>query len=184
MMDKVIIAGFGGQGVMFLGKVLAYTGMDSNLELCWIPSYGPEMRGGTANCSVILSDEEINSPVIDQTDAAIVMNMPAYEKFAPKVRPGGVLIINSSLANVENHRDDITVVKVPATDIANELGSPSIGNMVCLGALLPHLTLVDTDKIEKVMKKLTGKRPEMLEVNMSAIEQGMNVEVIKAVASN
>lgn len=175
MMDKVIIAGFGGQGVMFLGKVLAYTGMDSDYELMWIPSYGPEMRGGTANCSVILSDEEIYSPVIDQADAAIVMNMPAYEKFGSRVRPGGVLIVNSSLANIEDVRDDITVVKVPATDIANELGSPSIGNMVCLGALLPHLSLVDSDKIEKVMKKLTAKRPEMLEVNMSAIQKGMDV---------
>jgi len=173
MMDKVIIAGFGGQGVMFLGKVLAYTGMDSDLELLWIPSYGPEMRGGTANCSVFLSDSEINSPVIDQADAAIVMNMPAYEKFAAKVRPGGTLIVNSSLAEIEGGRDDITIVKVPATDIANELGRPNIGNMVCLGALLPHLSLVNSEKIEKVIKKLTAKRPEMLEVNMEAIQKGM-----------
>lgn len=176
MMDRVIIAGFGGQGVMFLGKVLAYTGMDSDLELLWIPSYGPEMRGGTANCSVVLSDEEIFSPVIDLADAAIVMNMPAYEKFESKVRPGGVLIINSSLADVKNHRDDITVIKVPATDIANELGSTSIGNMVCLGALLPHMSLVDSEKIKKVMTKLTAKRPQLLDVNMSAIEKGMNVK--------
>lgn len=175
MMDKIVIAGFGGQGVMFLGKVLAYTGMDSDLELCWIPSYGPEMRGGTANCSVILSDEEIHSPVIDQADAAIVMNMPAYEKFAPRVRPGGVLIVNSSLAEIESHRDDITVVKVPATDIANELGSPKIGNMICLGALLPHLTLVQSKNIEQVIKKLTGKRPELFDVNMTAIRKGMEV---------
>jgi 2-oxoglutarate ferredoxin oxidoreductase subunit gamma len=175
MMDKVVIAGFGGQGVMFLGKVLAYTGMDSDLELCWIPSYGPEMRGGTANCSVILSDEEIHSPVIDLADAAIVMNMPAYEKFAPRVKPGGVLIVNSSLADVQEHRDDITVVKVPATDLANELGSPKIGNMICLGALLPHLTLVDQNKIEKVMKKLTAKRPQLLDVNMTAIKKGMEI---------
>lgn len=175
MMDKIVIAGFGGQGVMFLGKVLAYTGMDSDLDLCWIPSYGPEMRGGTANCSVILSDEEIHSPVISEADAAIVMNMPAYEKFAPRVKPGGVLIVNSSLADVQGHRDDITVVKVPATDLANELGSPKIGNMICLGALLPHLTLVDQNKIEKVMTKLTAKRPELLEVNMTAIKKGMSI---------
>lgn len=175
MMDKVVIAGFGGQGVMFLGKVLAYAGMDSDLELCWIPSYGPEMRGGTANCSVILSDEEIHSPVIDMADAAIVMNMPAYEKFAPKVRPGGVLIVNASLAKVENPRTDITVVHVNATDLANELGAPNIGNMICLGALLPHLSLVDASKIEKVMAKLTGKRPEMLAINLAAIQKGMQV---------
>jgi len=175
MMDKIVIAGFGGQGVMFLGKVLAYTGMDSDLDLCWIPSYGPEMRGGTANCSVILSDEEIHSPVIDQADAAIVMNMPAYEKFAPRVKPGGVLIVNSSLADVQSPREDITVVKVPATDLANDLGSPKIGNMICLGALLPHLTLVQSENIEQVIKKLTGKRPELFDVNMTAIRKGMEV---------
>jgi 2-oxoglutarate ferredoxin oxidoreductase subunit gamma len=175
MMDKIVIAGFGGQGVMFLGKVLAYTGMDSNLELCWIPSYGPEMRGGTANCSVILSDEEIHSPVIDQADAAIVMNMPAYEKFSPRVRPGGVLIVNSSLADIQDERTDITVVKVPATDLANEIGSPKIGNMICLGALLPHLKLVQSENIEQVIKKLTGKRPELFDVNMTAIKKGMDV---------
>ncbi len=174
MMDKIVIAGFGGQGVMFLGKVLAYTGMDSDLDLCWIPSYGPEMRGGTANCSVILSDEEIHSPVIDQADAAIVMNMPAYEKFAPKVKAGGVLIVNSSLAEIENPREDIKVVSVAATDIANELGSPSIANMVCLGALLPHLSLVEAENIKEVMIKLTAKRPELLEVNMKAVEKGMS----------
>ncbi len=92
MMDKVIMAGFGGQGIMFLGKVLAYAGMTTDLELCWIPSYGPEMRGGTANCSVILSDEEIHSPVVDLADAVVVMNQPAYERFKSKVKPGGFLI--------------------------------------------------------------------------------------------
>ena len=107
MMDKVILAGFGGQGVMFLGKLLAYAGMGSDLELCWIPSYGPEMRGGTANCSVILSDEEIHSPVIDKADGAIVLNKPAYEKFSSRIKPGGVLIVNSSLAKIENPRTQI-----------------------------------------------------------------------------
>lgn len=174
MMDKVIIAGFGGQGVMFLGKVLAYSGMDSDLELLWIPSYGPEMRGGTANCSVILSDEEINSPVIDFSDAAIVLNKPAYDKFAPRVKPGGILIVNSSLAELENIREDITVIQIPATDIANELGNPSIANMVCLGALIPYLNLADYEKVEKTMDKLTKKRPQLLEVNITAINKGMS----------
>ena len=174
MMDKVILAGFGGQGVMFLGKVLAYAGMGSDLELCWIPSYGPEMRGGTANCSVILSDEEINSPVIDFADCGIALNKPAYDKFACKVKPGGVLVVNSSLAKLENARDDIKIIEIPATDIANELGNSSIANMVCLGALLPSLKLVDVNKIEKSMAKLTKKRPELLETNLSAIKKGMS----------
>jgi len=174
MMDKVILAGFGGQGVMFLGKVLAYSGMGSGLELLWIPSYGPEMRGGTANCSVVLSDEEINSPVIDFADGAIVLNKPAYDKFAPRVKPGGVLVVNSSLAKVDKVRDDVTVIQIPATEIANELGNPSIANMVCLGALLPHLNLVDIEKVKKAMEKLTKKRPELLEVNLTAINKGMD----------
>ncbi len=174
MMDKVILAGFGGQGVMFLGKVLAYAGMGSDLELLWIPSYGPEMRGGTANCSVVLSDEEINSPVIDLADAAIVLNKPAYDKFASKVKPGGVLIVNSSLAELESPRDDIRIIEIPATDIANELGNSSIANMVCLGALIPSMNLVDVDKVEKSMTELTKKRPQLLDVNLAAINKGIS----------
>lgn len=173
MMDKVIMAGFGGQGVMFLGKVLAYAGMHSNLELCWIPSYGPEMRGGTANCSIILSDNEIFSHMVDQADAAIVLNKPAYDKFAKRVKPGGVLVVNASLAKPEVERADITIVKVPATEIANQMGNTSIANMVCLGALLPSMNLVDYKAIEKAMKKLTSKRPQLLESNLSAIKKGM-----------
>jgi len=174
MMDKVIFAGFGGQGVMFLGKVLAYAGMGSDLELCWIPSYGPEMRGGTANCSVILSDEEIHSPVIDYADCAIVLNKPAYDKFSARVKPGGVLVVNSSLAKLDKVRDDIRIIEIPATDIANELGNSSIANMVCLGALLPNLKLVDMNKVEKAMAKLTKKRPELLETNLAAINKGIS----------
>ena len=177
MMDRVILAGFGGQGVMFLGKVLAYAGMGSDLELCWIPSYGPEMRGGTANCSVILSDEEINSPVIDFADAAIVLNKPAYDKFSTKIKPGGVLVVNSSLAKLDKVREDITIIEIPATEIANELGNTSIANMVCLGALIPSLKLVDMPKIEKAMTKLAGKKPELIEVNLAAINKG--IEFIK-----
>jgi 2-oxoglutarate ferredoxin oxidoreductase subunit gamma len=175
MMDKIILAGFGGQGVMFLGKVLAYAGMGSDLELCWIPSYGPEMRGGTANCSVILSDEEIHSPVIDFADCAIVLNKPAYDKFSPRIKPGGVLIVNSSLAKLTEVREDITVIQIPATDIANEMGSTSIANMVCLGALLPSLKLINLEKVEKAMKKLVGnKRPELMKTNIDAINKGIS----------
>jgi 2-oxoglutarate ferredoxin oxidoreductase subunit gamma len=173
MMDKVIMAGFGGQGVMFLGKVLAYAGMNTDLDLCWIPSYGPEMRGGTANCSVILADGEIYSHVIDQADAAIVLNKPAYDRFSSRIKPGGVLIVNASLAEIENERDDITIVKVPATEIANTMGNPAIANMVCLGALLPSMKLVDYKAIQKAMEKLTMKRPQLLDDNMTAIQKGL-----------
>ena len=173
MMDKVIMAGFGGQGVMFLGKVLAYAGMSADLDLCWIPSYGPEMRGGTANCSVILADSEIFSHVIDLADAAIVLNKPAYEKFSPRVKPGGILVVNESLAKVEHPRDDITVLAIPATDLANELGNAAIANMICLGALLPSLRLLGFESIEKAMEKLTNKRPQLLDNNLAAIRKGM-----------
>ena len=174
MMDTVIIAGFGGQGIMFLGKVLAYSGMATDLELCWIPSYGPEMRGGTANCSVILSDEEIHSPVVDMADAAIVMNKPAYDRFAPKVKPGGVLIVNSSLANPDHRRNDITTIEIPASQIANSMGNANIANMVCLGALLPSMKLVNFSSIEESMKKLTIKRPDFMDGNMMAIQKGID----------
>lgn len=173
MMDKVIMAGFGGQGIMFLGKVLAYAGMTTDLELCWIPSYGPEMRGGTANCSVILSDEEIHSPVVEQADAVIVMNQPAYERFKSKVKPGGVLVVNSSLAHVHDKPTNITIIEIPASSIANKLGNASIANMVCLGALLPAMNLVTWDTVEKSMEKLTIKRPQFLQGNLDAIQEGM-----------
>jgi len=174
MMDKVIMAGFGGQGIMFLGKALAYAGMVDDLELCWIPSYGPEMRGGTANCSVVLSDEEIHSPVIDYADCAILLNKPAYDKFSTRIKSGGTLVVNSSLAKIENHRNDIKIIEIPATDIANELGNSSIANMICLGALLPSLKLIDLESVQKAMEKLTKKRPELLEINLGAIRKGLS----------
>lgn len=174
MMDKILLAGFGGQGVMFIGKIFAVSGMVSDLNVCWIPSYGPEMRGGTANCSVILSSEEIHSPVVDKADGGIVLNQPSYEKFLDRIKPGGVLVVNTSLIQPKNAREDITIVQVPATDVANELGNASIANMVCLGALLPHLKLTDYAKVEKAMEEVVGsKKPELVEVNLKAIKRGM-----------
>ncbi|MFZ5944582.1 MAG: 2-oxoacid:acceptor oxidoreductase family protein [Bacillota bacterium] len=176
MMDKILLAGFGGQGVMFIGKIFAVSGMVSDLKVCWIPSYGPEMRGGTANCSVILSDEEIHSPVVDKADGGIVLNQPSYDKFLDRIKPGGVLVTNSSLVTLERVREDITVIEVPATEIANEMGNPSIANMVCLGSLLPHLKLTDFAKVEAAIREVVGaKRPELLEVNLNAIKKGMEI---------
>lgn len=174
MMDKVLLAGFGGQGVMFIGKVMAYAGMTAKLEVCWIPSYGPEMRGGTANCSVIISDEEINSPVIEQADCGIVLNQPSYEKFLGRIKPGGALVVNSSIVKLEAVRNDIEVISIPAGDIANELGSASLANMVCLGALIGKLKLINMERIEKAMEAIVGKKkPEMYELNIAAIKKGM-----------
>jgi len=174
MMDQIILSGFGGQGVMFIGKVLAYAAMKGDLQVCWIPSYGPEMRGGTANCSVIISDEEINSPVLDQTDAAIVLNQPSYDKFLPRIKPGGVLVVNSSIVENNKVRDDIKIIPIPATDIANELGNAALANMVCLGALMPTLKLIDMSTLSKAMDAVVGKKkPELYEMNIQAIKKGM-----------
>ena len=174
MMDKILLAGFGGQGVMFIGKVLAYSGMLGEREVCWIPSYGPEMRGGTANCSVLIADEEINSPVINQADAGIVLNQPSYDKFLGRIKAGGTLVVNSSIVDITQKRDDIKIIPVPATELANEIGNASLANMVCLGALLPALSLIDLDSIRKAMDEVVGKKkPELYELNVAAIHKGL-----------
>ena len=174
MMDKILLAGFGGQGVMFIGKVLAYSGMLGEREVCWIPSYGPEMRGGTANCSVLIADEEINSPVINQADAGIVLNQPSYDKFLGRIKAGGTLVVNSSIVEITQKRDDIKIIPVPATELANEIGNPSLANMVCLGALLPALSLINMDSIRKAMDEVVGKKkPELYELNVAAIHKGL-----------
>jgi 2-oxoglutarate ferredoxin oxidoreductase subunit gamma len=174
MMDKILLAGFGGQGVMFIGKVLAYSGMLGGREVWWIPSYGPEMRGGTANCSVLVSDEEIHSPVINQADAGIVLNQPSYDKFLARIKPGGTLIVNSSIINTAQKRDDIKIVAVPATELANEIGNASLANMVCLGALLPALSLINLDSVKTAMDEVIGKKkPELYELNVAAIRKGL-----------
>jgi 2-oxoglutarate ferredoxin oxidoreductase subunit gamma len=175
MIDKILLAGFGGQGVMFIGKVLTYAGMLSQLEVCWIPSYGPEMRGGTANCSVILSSAEIHSPVIEFADAGIVLNQPSYEKFYPRIKPGGLLVVNSSIINLDKRRSDIRTIAIPASDIANELGNPALANMVCLGALLPGMSTTDLAGVDKAMGAVVGKKkPELYEGNLAAVKKGLS----------
>lgn len=173
MMDKVLLAGFGGQGVMFLGKILAYSAMLNKRDVCWIPSYGPEMRGGTANCSVILADTVIYSPVIEHADAGIVLNQPSYDKFLSRVKPGGTLVVNTSIVTLGDKRGDIDLIALPAGDIANKLGNTSLANMVALGALLPKLRLTDRGCVEKALHVLIGEKRPLLEWNVQAVRQGM-----------
>jgi 2-oxoglutarate ferredoxin oxidoreductase subunit gamma len=174
MKDKILLAGFGGQGVMFIGKILAYAGMLDKREVCWIPSYGPEMRGGTANCSVIIADEEIHSPVIEFADAGIVLNQPSYDKFLSRIKPGGTLVVNRSIVQLANQRDDIRIIAIDAGDMANQLGNAALANMVCLGALLPSLTLADITSVEKSIDAVVGKKkPELYEVNIAAVRKGL-----------
>jgi len=129
MQTEIIIAGFGGQGVLFGGQLLTYAAMDEGKEVTWIPSYGPEMRGGTANCTVVISDEEIGSPMVSNPQAAIVMNLPSLDKYEPLIKPGGVLVINESMVDRKPLRKDINVVMVKANDIAEKLGDRRLSNM-------------------------------------------------------
>lgn len=174
MAEKVIMAGFGGQGVMAIGKLLAYAGMLEGKEVSWLPSYGPEMRGGTANCSVIVSESLIGSPVItDDATAAIVMNLPSLTKFEQDIVPKGKIIVNKSLIEKEASRDDIDVYYVPANDIAIELGNAKAANMVMLGAYLELTKIVKPESAIKAFTKVFGeKKAKFIPLNEKALKKG------------
>ena len=173
MTEKIIIAGFGGQGIMSLGQVLCYSGMKEGRSVSWLPSYGPEMRGGTANCHVIVSDEDVASPIISAADAVIAMNLPSLDKFESRVKPGGRLFINSSLIHKKAVRDDIEVYYIPANEIAVELGNSRVAGMVILGAYLEKSQTVSPDSVMESLKKVLGKKKEsLIPINRKAMEQG------------
>jgi 2-oxoglutarate ferredoxin oxidoreductase subunit gamma len=173
MQTEVIFAGFGGQGVLFAGQLLAYAALDAKKEVTWIPSYGPEMRGGTANCTVVVADEEIGSPLVRNPKAAIVMNLPSLDKYEPMVASGGVLIANSSLTNREAQRDDLDCVFLPANDIAEEIGNKRLINVVMLGALLAKLPVLSFDAIEAALEKhLPERHKRLLPMNLEALQRG------------
>lgn len=173
MQNEIIIAGFGGQGVLFTGKVISYAALEEDQEVTWFPSYGPEMRGGTANCTVVISDEEIGSSQVSKPRAAIVMNQPSLDKYEDLIQPGGYLAVNTSLVNRSVERNDITVIEVPATEIAEELGNIRFANIVMLGALSAKADFLDIHSLEKGLKKgLTGKKSILLNSNLSALKKG------------
>jgi 2-oxoglutarate ferredoxin oxidoreductase subunit gamma len=173
---EVIMAGFGGQGIMLIGTVLTYAGNEEGKDVSWLPSYGPEMRGGTANCAVCVSDERIASPVVVEPTAAIVMNLPSFERFHRTVVPGGVLIVNSSLVHAENLRKDILVLMIPANDEAKELGSGRVANMVCLGALLGATGVVKLETVCSVLPKVISARyHDLLPLNQKALVRGIEL---------
>lgn len=176
MLQEILIAGFGGQGVMSMGQLIAYAGMIENKQVSWLPSYGPEQRGGTANVSVIVSDESIGSPVISHPTTAIVLNNPSFEKYEPLVVPGGVLISNSSLIDHKSDRKDITVIEVPASDIANQMGDPKVANSVILGAYLEYSKVVSPDSvIESLKKVLSSQKQHLIPLNQAALEKGAEI---------
>ena len=171
--ERIILAGFGGQGILFLGKVLAETGMRSGKNVSWIPSYGPEMRGGTANCTVILSENEIASPMVTVPDTVIAMNRPSVAKFNLRIKAGGMLMYNSSLIERQEFRDDIRLVEIPASDIAEELGNPRVANLVMAGAYSKFSKLFDFEGLKKALPELIPQnKQDMLEINMAAMEKG------------
>jgi 2-oxoglutarate ferredoxin oxidoreductase subunit gamma len=173
MHEEIIISGFGGQGVLFAGQVLAYAGVAEGRHVTWIPSYGPEMRGGTAHCTVIISDEEIGSPLVRNPSAALVLNPPSMERYAPLVRPGGVLIVDSVLVAQDTDRFDLHQIRLPAKDIAAELGYPQIANMVMLGALIAATGVVCFETVEQVLAEhLSARRRDALPANKQALQRG------------
>ncbi|MCK9218316.1 MAG: 2-oxoacid:acceptor oxidoreductase family protein [Firmicutes bacterium] len=173
MTHQIIMAGFGGQGVMSMGRILVEAGLKENKNVSWLPSYGPEMRGGTANCSVIVSDEPVGAPTVTEATAVIAMNKPSLIKFEKDVIPGGKLFINSSLIDIKATRDDIDVYYIPANDIADELGTTKIANMAMLGAYLKVTKAVKEDNVmEYIAEVFSGKKAELVPLNKEALKKG------------
>ena len=176
MKKEIIISGFGGQGVLSMGKILAYSGLMEGKEVTWMPAYGPEQRGGTANVTVIVSDERISSPVLSKYDVAIVLNQPSLDKFLPRVKPGGILIYDGYGILNPPTREDITVYAINAMDKAAEMKNAKVFNMIVLGALLRVCPVVSTEGLQKALfKSLPERHHHLIPLNMEAVEAGMNL---------
>jgi 2-oxoglutarate ferredoxin oxidoreductase subunit gamma len=173
MQREVTFAGFGGQGIMTAGKFLALAGMAEGKQVCWIPSYGPEMRGGTAYCTVVISDQDIGSPVINTPESLVAFNRPSLEKFGPAVRPNGLLIINSSLIEITSQRDDIDELCVPFNDIANNLQNGKSVNLVALGTFVERSKIVATETQEKILRDKFAKKPKVADLNIETFLAGV-----------
>ena len=173
MQTEVVIAGFGGQGVLFAGQILAYAAMDAGKEVTWIPSYGPEMRGGTANCTVVIADEEIGSPLVRHPRGLIAMNLPSLDKYEHQIQSEGIIIINTSLIDRRLVRDDLISVYIPANEIAESLGEKRLANIVLLGALITSLPVLDVSNIKQsIINHLPEKHRDLLPSNLQALKLG------------
>ncbi|PAB60211.1 2-oxoacid:acceptor oxidoreductase family protein [Anaeromicrobium sediminis] len=176
MKHAIVCAGFGGQGVMSMGQLLSYSSMIEGKEVSWLPSYGPEMRGGTANCHVTISDKPIGSPIITKATVAIVMNLPSMTKFEDMIEENGAMFVNSSLIDRKVGRDDVKGIYIPANEIALEIGNAKAANMVMLGAFLEHSNIVNEDSIIEAFKKVFGKGKEhLIDLNKEALKRGREV---------
>ena len=174
MKKEIVISGFGGQGGLAIGKNLAEAGMAEGLNVTWAPSYGPEMRGGTANCSVVLSSAPIGSPVFAHPTDLIALNEPSLAKFENDVVPGGLVLVNSSVVTRKIPREDVTVHYIPCTDIAEELGNPKVANMVMLGAFIAASSFLQVETIETMIREMfTGAKAKLVPLNIEALHRGM-----------
>ena len=176
MKTEIIISGFGGQGVLSMGKILAYSGLMDEKEVTWMPAYGPEQRGGTANVTVIVSDERISSPILSKYDVAIVLNQPSLDKFQPKIKPGGILIYDGNGIVNPPSRTDIQVYRIDAMEQAAEMKNAKVFNMIVLGGLLKVCPVVSTDGLQKALyKSLPERHHHMIPLNMQAVDMGMKL---------
>jgi 2-oxoglutarate ferredoxin oxidoreductase subunit gamma len=175
MTNEILIAGFGGQGVLFAGKCLAYEGLEENKQVSWLPSYGPEMRGGTASCGVIISDEPVGSPIVSNPTILIAMNLPSLDKYENATVAGGKIFVDSALISREVARKDVDAYYIPATRLANELGTPTLANMIILGKMIKETGLVTLESATEAMKHVvSAKRASLLEANIKALQTGYN----------
>ena len=173
MTTQLLIAGFGGQGVLFAGKFLAYKGLLEGKQLSWLPSYGPEMRGGTANCSVILSDDPIGSPIISNPDVLIAMNLPSLDKYEDTVVPGGMIFVDSTLIERKVRRTDVKVFYIPCTALAQQIGAPTLANMIMVGKFIRESGAVRYENLDAALKKVVSARhADLFDINLKAINTG------------
>ncbi|MBR2715758.1 MAG: 2-oxoacid:acceptor oxidoreductase family protein [Ruminococcus sp.] len=172
---QFLFSGFGGQGILFAGKFIAYKGLTEDKQVSWLPSYGPEMRGGTASCSVIVSDEPVGSPIVSKPDVLVALNLPSLDRFEKDVKPGGFIFADSTLIERKVERDDVNVFYIPATQLASDNGIPSLANMIVMGKMLKEIGDYSNEGIENGLAKvISAKRADMKELNVKALELGAN----------
>ena len=175
MTKQILIAGFGGQGVLFAGKFLAYKGLFEDKQVSWLPSYGPEMRGGTANCSIIISDEPVGSPIVSNPDILIAMNLPSLDKYENEAVAGSVIVVDSTLIERKVEREDLNAFYIPATKMAKDMGAPTLANMIMLGKVIKESGVVSIEGLEEAMKKVVPpKKADLIEINLKAVMLGYN----------
>ncbi len=175
MTSRILIAGFGGQGILFSGKFLAYEGLLEGKEVSWLPSYGPEMRGGTANCSIIISDTKIGSPIVSEPDILIAMNLPSLDKYENEAAKGSTILVDSSLISRKVERNDLSAYYIPATQLASESGLTGLANMIMIGVMIKKTGVIPYENVQTALQKVvSAKKQNMLEMNMKAIELGYN----------